>query len=215
VAAASGFIETMLYDDTPLSLIGGSLDSSVGVGELKYSVDFEGRVTAYLYDNTDYGGGRLVEKRSFASLAAYDNGNGTPAEIVNYQYDKFGRQTTVTIDRDPANPGTDCHVTNNTYDDQGRLIRRYTPTEGAINYEYDPLNGHLIRTYTGDVDPNYTSTAGDDSAVTDTRYLYDQLGRLSKVRPGPLGRICRLDRFGRPDSHNRRRSNPICLRFGG
>ena len=38
-----------------------------------------------------------------------------------------------------------------------------------------------MRTYTGLADPDGTSAAGDGKAVTDTRYVYDELGRLDRV----------------------------------
>jgi hypothetical protein len=54
-----------------------------------------------------------------------------------------------------------------------------SPT-GAVNYEFDDL-GRLTRTYTGDIDPERASIAGDGKAITDTRYAYDALGRLLTV----------------------------------
>ena len=83
-------------------------------------MDFEGRVTAYLYDNPTLGGGRLVEKQYFADLTAYDDGQGTTGEYVTYHYDELGRNDEVV--QHHAEPTTD--TTTYTYDDElGNLIR--------------------------------------------------------------------------------------------
>ncbi len=105
----------------------------------------------------------------------FDVGNdpdGTPDETVDYVYDKLGRLKTTT---DSANGPT-----TNTYDTEGRLTQVISP-EGTVNYEYQSTTGRLERTYTGTADPDETSAASDGKAVTDTRYEYDILGRLSKV----------------------------------
>lgn len=150
-----GFVEQMIYDDTPGSQIVGDKSSSVGFGQLSRSIDFEGRVTQYLYDNTASGGGRLVEKRYFNNTT--DFGNGTVARSVTYTYDAFGRQT-------EADDNAFTTATTYEYDAEGRQTQTVTP-QGTINYEYDDL-GRMSRTYTGS---------------TDTRYTYDELSRLKTV----------------------------------
>ena len=61
-------------------------------GRLEHAVSFEGVVTAYVYDDSAGGAGRLSEKRYWPSVAAYNNGAGTPSEIIQYTYDAFGRE---------------------------------------------------------------------------------------------------------------------------
>jgi YD repeat-containing protein len=56
-------------------------------------------------------------------------------------------------------------VTEFTYDVDGRVTQVCSP-EGTINYEYDAATGRKTRTYTAD---------------NDTRFTYDQLGRLKTV----------------------------------
>ena len=171
---ANDFVERSYYDNTPLASIAAPLTVSVGLGELKYSVDFEGHVTAYFYDNSPGGGGRLAEKCFYASETVYAGGSGTPGDVVSYTYDPFGR--VVTIAEDTNGDGTIERTTTESYDAFGRLICETSP-EGTIHYEYDPATGLMTRTYTGlDV-----SVSGDGKPMTDTRYGYDTLGRLVSV----------------------------------
>ncbi|QNN24371.1 LEPR-XLL domain-containing protein [Planctomycetales bacterium ZRK34] len=166
------FIESMHYDDTPIATVqaGSTPESSVAGGQLEYAVDFEGRVTAYRYDNTTTSGGRLVGKYYYGTESAYladrdDNGVlGDADRTITYTYDAFGRQKTITDD--------EHGVTSYEYDAEGRLTQTDSP-EGILNYEYDAL-GRLTRTFT-------SKTAAGADAVTDTRYSYDALGRLSSV----------------------------------
>ncbi|MEM9365154.1 MAG: putative Ig domain-containing protein [Planctomycetota bacterium] len=166
-----GQIEQMVYDDTPVDPLAVNAATSVGNGQLRYMVDFEGRVTAYAYDNTASGGGRLIQKQSFPDLAAYADGAGTASETTFYRYDEFGRQTRVEIDRD-ASPTSIEHSTVNSYDDDGRLISVAT-NEATIHYEYSQRTGLRIRTYTTD--------PGGANVRTDVRNVYDTLGRLTHV----------------------------------
>jgi RHS repeat-associated protein len=168
-----GLTETMFYDDTPLSTLTGSA-SSVGLGQLEYTVDFQGRVTAYRYDNTPTGGGRLVATYFYDEEADYDPADPATdaAQSVLYTYDALGRQITI----------TDCAFatpTTRSYDAEGRPTQIASP-QGVINYEYNAL-GQLTRTYTGAADSNGTNNAGDGEEVTDTSYTYDALGRLKTV----------------------------------
>ena len=153
VQNGSGFVETSSYNDN---------------GQLELSIDFAGRHTVFTYDTL----GRLETKEYFPDAATWNNGTGTPTETVSYTYNSLGGLE----DTDDSANG----LTNNTYDAQGRLTQVISP-EGIVNYEYDPVSGRLERTYTGTADPDETSIASDGKAVTDTRYEYDILGRLSKV----------------------------------
>ncbi|MCG3180039.1 MAG: hypothetical protein BIFFINMI_02393 [Phycisphaerae bacterium] len=116
-----------------------------------------------------------MEKRYFASIEDYDQGTGTPAEYVTYGYDGLGRNTSVVQHFADETTATTAY----TYNDLWELVRVDRP-EGAINYEYDSVY-RLVRTYTGDADTDHESVADDGKAVTDTRYAYDDLGRLSQV----------------------------------
>jgi YD repeat-containing protein len=53
-------------------------------------------VTQLVYDDGTHRTGRLVEKKFFDNLVAYNNGAGTPTETVAYTYDAFGRRVSTT-----------------------------------------------------------------------------------------------------------------------
>ncbi len=63
-------------------------------------VSFEGTVTESIYGEARGGSGRLIEKRFFDNLTQYDDGNGTPSEIVRYSLDEFGRTVRIIQDAD-------------------------------------------------------------------------------------------------------------------
>jgi RHS repeat-associated protein len=135
-------------------------------------VSFEGVVTQYVYDDRPGSDGRLAALRYFPSEAAYNNGQGTPAETVSYRYDGLGRVIQITDDR-----GGSQQVWTIAYDPEGRVLREVSP-QGAINYEYDLRSGLRTRTFTG----TSGSYAGDQAnPVNDTHYAYDVLGRLFQV----------------------------------
>ena len=141
-------------------------------GQEMLQVSFEGRVTQFVYDNTAAGQGRLTEKRLFSSETVYANGTGTPQRTVAYdQHDAMGRLTHI----------TDSLYGNWSYgyDQEGRQNLVSSP-QGTVRYEYNDL-GQLVRTYTGALDDGHTSQAADGKAITDTRYGYDELGRLQTV----------------------------------
>ncbi|MGE5609729.1 MAG: putative Ig domain-containing protein [Bacillota bacterium] len=177
----SGFAEQMFYDDSTRASLTNP-QASAGLGQLAYSVDFEGHVTQYLYDNTPEGGGRLAEKRYYVSEPAF--AAKTVAECVTYTYDAFGRTLQVVQDRNGnINTTDDQNVTTYAYDAEGRQTQVSTSHGGnsyTVRYEYNGL-GQMVRTYTGNEDPADTSMANDGKAVTDTRYTYDPLGRLETV----------------------------------
>ena len=153
-ADPTDFTETSEYF-TP-----GSPGSGPFVGLLKRTTDFEGRTTDFTYDSF----GRLKTK-------THTDPATSATRTVTYTYDALGR--TVTID------DSGHGITTHQYDAESRLTARTTP-EGTIRYEYDNL-GRMTRTYTGSPDTGHNSIASDAKAVTDTRYTYDQLGRLKTV----------------------------------
>src|SRR5690606_6203607 len=110
--------------------------NSAGLGQLEYTVDFEGRVTAYRYDNTAEGGGRLVGKHYYNSLNDYntDNANGPldmAAQSITYKYDGLGRL----VETNDSAFGT---LTKQAYDAEGRLIQ-IASSQGFLNYSYNNL----------------------------------------------------------------------------
>ncbi|HTJ01007.1 MAG TPA: PKD domain-containing protein [Dongiaceae bacterium] len=86
----------------------------------------------------------------------YAAGTNSPAETATLKYDELGR--VVEMDEPRG-------VTKLSYDLDNRVTRIAAP-EGTINYDYDPATGWKTRTWT------------DNS---DTRYTYDELGRLQTV----------------------------------
>ncbi len=156
--------ESMHFSSTALNQ--ASPDDRVS-GQLEHSVSFEGKVTAYYYDNTEQGGGRLIETRYYGTLLDYQTNEANPAETVSYEYDEFGRQVEI-------NDST-RDVTTNTYDPEGRLTRVDSP-EGIVNYEYDSVTSQITHTWTGNLDSSNRSTS-----ATWTEYVYDDLNRLEQV----------------------------------
>jgi RHS repeat-associated protein len=201
IAGDGSFAETQHYNDTALSGLSNP-ESSVGLGQLEYSVDFEGRVTAFRYDNTPQAGGRMVGKYYYDAIADYDADklDGTldvPVQFVTYKYDALGRVVEIADSQfaSAANP-----LTRQTYDAQGRLTQIDSP-QGILNYEYDD-QGRIKRTWTS----HDTIGPGLDDAITDTRYGYDILGRLkivivSERNDAPVGEVTeyRYDKNGNLD----------------
>ena len=104
-AENSSFTETKVYDKTANLTVDvdgdGTNDSDPGYGQLLHEIDFEGRVTQYLYDNSASGRGRLVARRYFESESAFNGGAGTPQRVISYRYDALGRQA---LTRPPPDP---------------------------------------------------------------------------------------------------------------
>ncbi|HEV7299861.1 MAG TPA: DNRLRE domain-containing protein [Tepidisphaeraceae bacterium] len=160
---ANDFVERSVYVTT----------LGPGYGQLKYEVDFEGRVTAYDYDNTSTGRGRVSAVRYYNTLAAYTaDTNGTAAvRKISSTYDAFGRQTTV---NDSAfAPAVNQYV----YDVEGRLTTIDSP-QGTLHYAYDAL-GRKVATWTGS---ESTLAAARTGATTLTEYGYDDLNRLTSTK---------------------------------
>jgi RHS repeat-associated protein len=137
------------------------------LGQLELAIDLEGRHTRFIYDSL----GRLDKKESFANAAAYSA--GTVSEFVRYTYDALGRQTKIVQDGDGiVGTLTDQRVTINTFDTFGRLTQINSP-QGILNHSYDNVS-RTTRTW--------SSTAVDGlTAITDTTYGYDALGRPDTV----------------------------------
>ena len=154
---STDFVEHRFYDES------GSTD---------YEISFEGVYTRYGYDSL----GRLHTEEYFEDSTSWDDGNGTAEQTTTYTYDAFGRVVTIEEDTN-GTPATIERTTANTYDSLGQLVAVASP-EGTIRYEYDEHTGLLVRTYTGLADDAHTSTSSDGKAITDTRYGYDDLGRL-------------------------------------
>jgi YD repeat-containing protein len=80
-------------------------------------------------------------------------------------YDELGRQVQVIEgsgeSATPRPPEAIDRITENTYDQDGRLTRIASP-EGTINYKCDSVTGRKIRTWTTN---------------SDLRYSHDELGR--------------------------------------
>ncbi|MDB4872940.1 MAG: hypothetical protein JWL97_3944, partial [Gemmatimonadales bacterium] len=149
-------------------------DTSAGPanGEVKYTIDFAGRVTAYDYDNTPTGAGRVVAVRYYNTLAGYTaDTTGTAAvRTVRSTYDAFGRVLVVT-DSAFATP------TTYKYDADGRMTK-IDSAQGTLHYAYDPL-GRKTATWTGSGE---TLLDALTSATTLTQYGYDQLNRLMSTK---------------------------------
>jgi RHS repeat-associated protein len=155
LAGISGkFTEGFWYDDR---------------GRRTLHVSFQGVVTRYLYDDDTGAQGRLVETQFFTDLTAYDDGNGTPDETVEYVYDAFGQQ----VELLKSDGVSTLEHTLTGYDVEGR-VQRIESLQGAIAYEYDAI-GRRIRT---------TAAMPDAPTVVvmETRYEYDDLSRLAAVK---------------------------------
>ena len=109
-------------------------------------IDFKGQTNEFVYDSI----GRLATNQFYAI------GSGTPNVAAAYTYDSEDRTKQIFESR-----GTNAF----TYDNQGHVLQVASP-EGAVNYEYEPIEGRRVRTYT---------------ANSDIRYGYDLLGRISTV----------------------------------
>jgi RHS repeat-associated protein len=130
-------------------------------GRQTLQVSFAGAVTHLTYDTQT---GQLSQSRLFPSLAAYNNGAGTPSEVWTFTYDAFGRQVAVV-----QTVGSVVSTTTSSFDGEQRVTQIASP-QGTINYEYDNLGRHT-RTYSGSA-----ANPGND-----TSYGYDNLGRLATV----------------------------------
>ncbi len=155
---------------------------------LAQMIDPKGRATSYQYDQLNHLTARTLPLGQ-TSQTSY-NSYGVPyhitdfdGQVTEYLYDQFGRGVTNNFYPAGSNAPAETRVysydrygrvvqmkdtqgiTAQSFDLDGHLIQMATP-QGTINYAYDPATGRKIRTWTGN---------------TDTRYSYDQLGRLEAV----------------------------------
>ena len=176
-----GQTETFDYYDDP------AVDADHELGQLKYTIDFEGCVTAYEYDEF----ARVEYKHFFPSYSgtsgdSYQEWVADDAidhEAVRYKYDAFGRRLEVIQDADGDLTTTtdDQYKTTYTYNDRGQVTQiEYIDTadtdgelfKGMVKYVYSEATGRLEETYAGENVPSATMIAD---------YTYDDLGRLKKV----------------------------------
>jgi fibro-slime domain-containing protein/RHS repeat-associated protein len=180
---ANDYTESMVYNDTRIEDIPvANRASSVGAGQLERTTDLDGNKSVWFYDNTAFGRGRLV-RQEYRARTTLDT---DPAdEVVTFRYDQFGR--TVEVVQAIRNGPT--RTTRNTFDVEGRITRTtledstqtapFNATQ-AINYQFDDL-GRKVRTWTGAVNAPAAPVASD-GRTTDTRYVYDERGRVRQVQ---------------------------------
>jgi hypothetical protein len=116
-------------------------------------------VTTYSYDDSPGAGGRLYQTKLYSSVAAYDNGAGSPDETITTSYDGLGRVSSLASDVN----GTVSY----SYDAEGRTTQVKTlvgARTDQVNYEYNAI-GELVRTYTGDTDVSHSSANSDGKAM--------------------------------------------------
>ncbi|MEQ1905720.1 MAG: RHS repeat-associated core domain-containing protein, partial [Pirellulaceae bacterium] len=149
-------------------------------GRQTLHVSFEGSVTQFIFDDSPGSGvapslaiGRLLEKRTFTSLAAYNNGAGTASSAIQFAYDAQGRQATTIQDADGnfVTTTTDQRTVTQQFNVAGQ-VSAVVSAEGVMHYEYDN-QGRKTATWTG---------ADASSKRTETKYTYDSLGRTSAVK---------------------------------
>jgi RHS repeat-associated protein len=134
-------------------------------GRLERYTDYSKQDTGYVYNALR----QLCQKKIYAFTdtnpadGQNDNYPDTSAQVLEYAYDNLGRQTAVYRDT--------VLVEAFQYDAEGSVIR-VESQEGIVNYDYSPITGRKIRTWTGDTFP---------AAITVTEYGYDNLGRLARV----------------------------------
>jgi RHS repeat-associated protein len=191
---SNGRVTTMTYDLSgrmlSRTLPGGETETFTynDHGQQVTHTSFEGIVQQSIYDNgrTDVaessssyrvGTGRLVEQRSFAA-GAFQQGAGTPSQVWRFEYDTFGRQ--VKAQRRILSQGV-LEIDREEgwiYNSRGQLIQSYNP-EGVVNYAYDEVTEQRLRVWTTKAVGLAIENLAD--AVEDTRYSFDDAGRLRQV----------------------------------
>ena len=147
-----------------------------GLGRTLSVQDFKGQTTAYDYDDSPQGQGRLFAEYRFATSATVLNASNqiipaNAAERTEYTYDALGRQSQV---REYASgtTSTTSRVTNYSYDPITGAVSLVDSPEGKLHYVYDAATGRMTETWTG---------ADSSHVSSDTLYGYDPLGRLKSV----------------------------------
>ncbi|MCA9186710.1 MAG: RHS repeat-associated core domain-containing protein [Planctomycetales bacterium] len=187
-ATVGDFEERWFYSD---EIPQGTGIDTVGYGQLAYSIDFEGRITSYLYDNTPAGGGRQSSMRYYGQVPLGQAPTlqylrvtldpMTPSTEILTTYDTLGRVVEVT--------GPGVRTASYDFDEFGQLDIETLP-EGTIHYDYDDATGLLDRLWTDDSDLvyDYDSLGRMTSVNADTAsavvYTYDLVGNLNTVTTG-------------------------------
>ncbi len=124
-------------------------------GRLRLHVDCKGQGTGYFYNDL----GQLWYKNSYINSSSYNAGDPEVGwdEQIEYAYDDLGRTETEVDAR-----GTTIYY----YDAEGNVEQIDSP-EGTVNYEYSPVTSRKVRTWTDQ---------------TETRFAYDELGRLKETK---------------------------------
>ena len=156
-----GLTESSVYDD---------------FGRMIRMTSFEGVVTQYFYDDGPIGGGRLLQKKFYATVAAFNA--GTIKETQSFVYDAFGREVSTAWASfgEPLGVSPRSDVWTNQYDNQSRLISVNSPT-GSVFYEYDVF-GRQTRVSSRGIGFQPVNSADYEN---DIRYGYDSLSRLATV----------------------------------
>jgi RHS repeat-associated protein len=130
-------------------------------GRPQAHIDFKGQKETYTYyDDT----GSLRYKKYYDAATDYEQDPNNWTIEFEFQYDKLGRQTTVT-EKDKTSGTALTRATNYHYDADGRITQIQTAEGGEINYAYNPCTGQK------------TSTSNENNLMS-TAYGYDELGRL-------------------------------------
>jgi uncharacterized delta-60 repeat protein len=179
----TGDFTTFAYDDQgrrisrTLPAINGNTVTETttydSFGRVLTQKDFKGQTTAYTYEDSPAGQGRLMaEYRYNGGVAALDANNAvitaSAAERTEYGYDSLGRRSSV---REYTGTSLTRTTTYN-YDPVTGGTSKIESPEGTINYVYDAATGRLTETWTS------TNAA---SPTTRTLYGYDVQGRLASV----------------------------------
>ncbi len=152
------FTYNELHQQTSRTLPGGTLTETNEYdarGRLRLHVDFKGQGTGYFYNDL----GQLWYKNSYINSSSYNAGDPEVGwdEQIEYAYDDLGRTETEVDAR-----GTTIYY----YDAEGNVEQIDSP-EGTVNYEYSPVTSRKVRTWTDQ---------------TETRFAYDELGRLKETK---------------------------------
>ena len=134
-------------------------------GLLVKSVDFEGHVTGFKYNDR----GQLEFQNFYDDNDLYDLDD--PNMYYKLAYDNLGRVVTTEVNDVDTPDGVVIY--RNYYDAEGGIYQLDSP-EGFIRYEFSDITGRRMEVYTPE---------SEESQEFDTKvgYTYDQLGRLKTV----------------------------------
>jgi RHS repeat-associated protein/uncharacterized delta-60 repeat protein len=168
-----------------------------GRGRTKTHVDFKKQTTAYLYGdnlpasdtvrNTPANKDRLMaEYRYAAGTAVVINADGSfnyaaASERTEYYYNAKGERTEVR--EYPSGTGTtNERITTYEFDAVTGGETKVSSPEGTIHREFNAVDGSLLRMWTA-------TTPASTTAINDTRYTYDDFGRLETVTAAMLNGV--------------------------